>query len=250
MYETVEKLAGELRLYGIYNCAQRRCAQSEAEQLHPSELIKLLLEDEKHQRRELTAKRLKTKAKFRSSAALEEWDFNHKRGISKAKLKELMLLNFYHKKQNLIIVGKTGVGKTHLAIALGERLCQETLQTKFYSTNLFFEEARSQKAAGGYLNFLKQLKRTKALILDDFALRKYSHDEANILLEVLEERYQNSITIITSQVSPQGWRALFDDSVITEAICDRMEHPSEIVELKGESYRQKLKDIDPEQKMH
>ena len=82
------------------------------------------------------------------------------------------------------------------------------------------------------------------LILDDFALRRYNHDEANILMEILEERYQKGVNIVSSQVSPEGWRELFEDSVISEAIVDRLINPSETVQLDGESYRKNLKSIE------
>jgi DNA replication protein DnaC len=192
----------------------------------------------------MTAKRLATRARFRTGAALEDWDFSAQRGITKAKFKELALLNFYYKKQNLIIAGKTGLGKTHLAIALGNRFCQEGVSTAFYSTNLLLEEVQAEKIAGRYLKFIHRLKRTQIIVFDDFALRRYSHDEANILLEILEERYQKGLNIITSQVSPQGWSDLFEDSVISEAICDRLVNPSEIIELKGSSYRKNIKTIE------
>ena len=244
MYENAHNLAYDLRLYGIQASLERRCAESQAENLHPSDLVRLLLEDERDRRKQTAAKMLQTKAKFRTSGSLEDWDHTTARGLPKAKLKELALLNFYHKKQNLIIVGKTGVGKTHLGIAIGNRLCQETISTAFYSTNLFFEEAAAVKASGQYLKFIKKLKKVKAIAFDDFALRKYTHEEANILLEILEERYQNGVTIITTQVSPQGWPGLFEDSVICEAICDRLVNPSQTIELTGESYRTKLNTID------
>jgi DNA replication protein DnaC len=244
MIEGVQSLAHELRLFGVHASAERRCQEATAENLHPTELIRLLLEDERDRRREITAKRLATRAKFRTGAVLEDWDFSAKRGFSKAKFKELALLNFYYKKQNLVVVGKTGLGKTHLSIAIGKRLCDEGVSTAFYSTNLFLEEAQAEKAAGRYLKLITRLKKIQVLIFDDFALRRYSHDEANILLELIEERYQKGINIISSQVSPRGWSDLFEDSVISEAICDRLVNPSEIVELDGDSYRKNIKTVE------
>ena len=244
MIESIHNLAHELRLFGIHGSAERRCQQAFAENLHPSELLRLVLEDERDRRKEMTAKRLATRAKFRTNAAMEDWDFSAKRNLTKAKFKELALLNFYYLKQNLIIVGKTGLGKTHLAISVGKKLCAEGISTAFYSTNLFLEEVQSEKAAGRYLKMIARLKKINVLIFDDFALRRYTHEEANVLLELLEERYQSGISIISSQVSPAGWRDLFDDSVISEAICDRLVNPSQIVELDGDSYRKNIKSID------
>lgn len=248
MYESVQSLAHELRLFGIHQSAERRCLEAQSESLHPAELLRLILEDERDRRKQMTAKRLSTRAKFRSGAQMEEWDYSYQRGISKAKMKELAIANFYYKKQNLIIVGKTGLGKTHLAIGIGNQLCKEGISVAFFSTNLFLDEAASEKAAGRYLKFLKRITKNEVLIFDDFALRTYGHDEANIFCEVLEERYQKGVNIITSQVAPEGWGTLFEDSVISEAIFDRLKNPAELVELKGDSYRKLLKELDGKRK--
>lgn len=248
MYQQVQNLAHELRLFGVHRSCERRCAEALSENLHPAELLKLILEDEKDRRRETAAKRLVTRAKFRSNAQFEDWDYSRKRGLSKAKMKELALLNFFHKQQNLILVGKTGLGKTHLAIAVGNNMCNAGHSVAFYSTNLLLEEAAAEKAAGRYLKFLKRLTKQDALILDDFALRAYNHNEANIFLEILEERYQKRINIVTSQVDPDGWLGLFEDSVISEAIVDRLRNPSEHILLEGDSYRKNLKKLEEEKR--
>jgi len=240
MYESVLEAAHRLRLFGIHGSLERRCEEALAEGLHPSELIRLLLEDEHHKRKDALAKRLTTRAKFRSQCDLHNWDKTFDRGISKQKLKELALINFFYKKQNLLILGPTGVGKTHLAIALGRLVCQEGSAVQFYSINLLFEQIQAERLASRYLGFIKKLTRVPLLILDDFALRNYTHDEATTLLEVLEERYGLGINILTSQVDPKGWKGLFEDQVVAEAIIDRLQNPSDIVQLKGESYRKKL----------
>lgn len=239
MYEMIQELAHSMRLHGINASVERRCEEALANALHPSELVRLLLEDEKLARRNATAKKLTTRAKFRSQCDLDNWDTNPGRGLGKAKLKELAVANFFYKKENLIVVGKTGVGKTHLAIALGRVLCQSEVAVAFYSVNLLLEQAAAEKTCGKYLAFIQKIKRNGVIILDDFGLREYTHDEAGILLEILEERYGKGIVIITSQVSPSGWQSLFKDPVIAEAIVDRLVNPSETIELKGESYRKK-----------
>jgi DNA replication protein DnaC len=240
MFESIRSLSHELRLFGIHRSLERRCEEALADSLHPTELIRLLLEDEKDQRREAAGKRQTSRAQYRNGSVLENFDMSFDRGITKPKLKELSLLNFYHKKENLLIIGKTGVGKTNLAIALGKKLCEEGVATAFFSSNLFFEEAQAERAAGHYLKWIQKVRKTSVMILDDFALRNYNHEEANTLLEIIEERYQKGITIITSQVSPAGWSSLFEDPVIAEAIIDRLKNPACIVELKGESYRKRL----------
>jgi DNA replication protein DnaC len=241
MYEAAQKLAGQLRLSGVYHALVRRCDESLSQGMHPSELLRLLLEDERLARQNAYAKRLTARAKFRSQCDLDNWDMTTPRGIAKAKLKELTIANFYARKESLIIRGQTGVGKTHLAIALGRMLCNQGISVAFHSANLMFEGLQAEKAAGRYLQALSKLAKVQAIILDDFGLRNYTHDEATTLLEILEERYGKGVVIITSQVEAEGWKSLFEDSVISDAIVDRLKNPSDSILLTGESYRKKRK---------
>jgi DNA replication protein DnaC len=161
--------------------------------------------------------------------------------ISKAKLRELASGSFHERKENLILRGATGVGKTHLAIALGHLLCGRGISVGFHSTHLLFENIAAERAAGRFLTAVTRLAKVQVLILDDFGLRNYTHDEGTALLEILEERYGKGTAIITTQVEPDGWRALFQDSVISDAIVDRLVNPSDAILLGGESYRKKRK---------
>jgi DNA replication protein DnaC len=88
-----------------------------------------------------------------------------------------------------------------------------------------------------YLHYLAKLSRAKILILDDFGLRSYSHEEANILYDILEDPYQKGSTIITSQVKPQGWKVLFEDEDISEAIIDRITACAHTIDVTGDSFR-------------
>lgn len=238
--EQVRLLAHQLRLFGIHANFERRAAEALNAQMHPLEFLKLMLDDENLARRERVAKSLATRAGFRSPADLEDWDATFDRGIPKARLKELASLGFFHNKENLLLLGRTGEGKTHLAVSLGRRLCAEGIQTIFMPVNLLFEEVAAAKASGGYLKLLKRLNKSQALILDDFGLRAYTHQEATVLVDLLEDRYRHGVVIVTSQVDPRGWQKLFEDPVIGEAIVDRLQHPSQRVTLKGGSYRERL----------
>jgi DNA replication protein DnaC len=241
MYESVQGLAGKLRLNGIYHGLSKRVEEAVASSLHPAEFLKLLLEDEQLARRNAHAQALTRRAKFPSQCDLENWDQSKPRGVTKVKLKELMASSYFHRKENLIIRGPTGVGKTHLAIALGRILCQSEVSVSFWSVNILFEQLQAEKAAGKYLAALTRIAKVDVIILDDFGLRNYTHDEAIALLEILEERYAKGIVIITSQVEPGGWKTLFQDSVISDAIIDRLNNPSENITLTGESFRKNRK---------
>lgn len=241
MLDQIRNLSHQMRLFGIHSAADRRAQEALSGQLHPLEFLRLILEDEKLSRKDRAAKALTTKARFRFKADIEDWDQTFDRGITKQKLRELSTLGFLHNRENLLILGKTGEGKTHLAIAIGKRVCQEGHKTLFLSVNFLFEEIAAARAAGRYLSYVKGLIKTEAIILDDFGLRNYTHDEATSLMDILEERYQKGVVILTSQVNPEGWLKLFEDPVIAEAIVDRIVHPSQKLILKsGSSYREKL----------
>jgi DNA replication protein DnaC len=238
--EHVKEMATQMKLHGLREGIEARQSQSLADGLMPVEYLGLLLEDEIRYRKNARSKRLTSTAKFRYEGELEEWDTSYDRGISKLKLNELAGLSFYRSSQNLIVLGKSGEGKTQLVNAIGRRLCYEGIKTLFYSTNLLFEEVIAERAAGNYLKFIKRINKAPVLILDDFGLRNYTHEEANTLIDLIEERYRKGIVMITSQVSPRGWENLFEDPVIGEAIVDRLKNPSMEVKLRGGSYRTKL----------
>ena len=232
--------AYKLRLFGVHGSAQQVADLAVSKNLHPLEFLNLILHEEELFRKNRISKSLTTRAKFRVMANFEDWDTSFDRGITKSKLKELAGLSFLINKESIIITGKTGEGKTQLSVAIGRRACAESLSVQFLSVNIFFEEVQREKIAGRYLKYLQLLSKIKILILDDFGLRNYTHEEANVLMDVLEDRYQRSSIIVTSQVDPKGWKRLFEDPVIAEAIVDRMANPSQILTLKGGSYREKL----------
>jgi DNA replication protein DnaC len=237
----IRSLSHELRLFGIHSGIERRSDQALADGFQPLDYLRLILEDEKLFRQQRVAKILQSRAKFRSDAELESWDQSYERGLSKPKMREVASLGFYANKENLLITGATGTGKTHMSIAIGKRLCLEGVSVVFGSTNFLLEEASAEKTAGKYLNWIKKMTKTNVIVIDDFALREYTHEEAGIFLDLFEERYRKGVLIVTSQVDPQGWKKLFEDPVIAESIVDRMVSPSKKIELKGPSYRDRLK---------
>jgi DNA replication protein DnaC len=241
--DQVRMLSSELRLYGVHGCFEKRANQGAAQGLNHLEFLQLLLEDERLQRKDRLARSLTTRAKFRFQSNLEDWDLSYDRGITKNKLRDITTLGFAQNKENLLLFGKTGEGKTHLAIAIGRRLCSENISTSFLPVNFLFEEVQAAKASGKYLGYVRKLTQVKVIILDDFGLRNYTHEEANTLVDILEERHQKGPVIVTSQVDPKGWLKLFEDPVIAEAIVSRLENPSQRIDLKGGDYREKLQSL-------
>ena len=138
MTDQVRVLSHELRLFGVHGGYAKRVAEAEGQGLTHLEFLRLVLEDEVLQRKNRSAQALLTRAKFRSQVSLEDWDTSYDRGITKQKLRELGSLSFYNNLENLLIIGKTGQGKTHLAVSLGRRLCQENISSVFIPMNFLF----------------------------------------------------------------------------------------------------------------
>ncbi len=230
-------LINDLRFYGIRESISYRVTEAIERSLSYQDFLTLLLEDENLYRKNKRCELLKKRARFKDQAYLEEFKPSVKRGVTKSMIQQLKTLYFVDNHENLVFVGGTGAGKTFLAQAIGHAACASGIECYFISTNNFFREFEIAEAGGTYLNHLKKMRKAKILILDDLGLRNYTHKEANVLLDVLEDRYQKCPLIITSQIKPQGWKELFEDEVITEAILDRLTACAHIVEVKGESYR-------------
>ena len=164
MIEQIKKQCGFLKLHGINEHAELRANEAQTASQTYLDFLQILLEDEKLYRKNARAKRLISRAKFRHDCDLEDWDDTYDRGITKTGMKQLSLLGFHKNMENLIILGKTGEGKTHLAMSLGKRLCTDGITTQFYSVNLFFEEVNAAKASGKYLNLIKKLLRVCASV--------------------------------------------------------------------------------------
>jgi len=230
-------LLDDLKFTGMKESLDYRLSEALQNNLAHTDFLQLLLVDEKSYRRKRKSEMLRKRAKFNLYASLDEFEPGSKRGITKASVKQFKSLGFYQNKENLIFIGGTGAGKSFLAQAIGNEACSQCVETMFISVNRLFKEIEVAEASGTYLNYLAKLGRCKILILDDLGLRNYSHVEANILYDILEERYQKASTIVTSQVKTQGWKTLFDDEVIAEAIVDRLTACAHTISVTGGSFR-------------
>jgi DNA replication protein DnaC len=230
-------LLNELKFIGMKEALEYRVTEAMQGSIAYSEFLALILEDEKIYRRSRRSEMLRKRAKFNIYASLDEFKPGSNRGITKASVKQFKTMNFYQSKENLIFIGGTGAGKSFLAQAIGHEACNQCMETIYIPVNKLFREIEIAEASGTYLNYLTRISRAKILILDDFGLRNYSHEEANIIYDILEERYQKASTILTSQVKPQGWKKLFEDEVIAEAIVDRLTSCAHIIDVTGDSFR-------------
>lgn len=235
-------LMNQLKFYGMSNSVEYRMTEAIDSNLSHQDFLTFMLEDENLYRRNRKCEMLRKRARFNDKCYLEDFNIDPKRGITKSKIQQLKSLNFIDSNENLLFIGGTGAGKSFLAQAIGYSACSSGVETFFISANKLFKEIELAEAQGNYLMYLNRLKlRVKLLIIDDLGLRNYSHKEANILYEILEDRYRKGPVIITSQVKTLGWKDLFEDEVIAEAIIDRLTACAHIIDVKGESVRGKEK---------
>lgn len=205
--------------------------------------LSIMIDREYYLRENRRLKRRLTQAKLHQQACIEDVNYQHPRGLDKSNFLELARLQWAIQHLNLLITGKTGCGKTYLACALAHKACLTGLTSKYYRLARLFEELKIAKANGTYANLLSQIAKIDLLILDDWGLSQPDSDQRKDLLEILDDRYQNKSTIITSQLPVAHWYEHLNDATLADAILDRVVHNSIRLELQGESMRRMKKSL-------
>lgn len=241
-HPTLEKLRS-MRLTGM--------ADAFGEQLSrpPSDLdfesrLGLLVEQEWFLRENRRLKRLLGNAKLQQQAAcVENIDFQHPRGLNKAKILELAQGRWIGQHLNVFITGPTGCGKTYLACALAHKACLQGFTSRYYRLPRLWHELKAVKADGSYTAWLSKTAKVDVLILDDWGLVALDDEQRRDLLELLDDRYQRSSTVVTSQLPTTHWHEYLNDATLADAILDRLLHQGIKLELKGESLRKSQKHL-------
>lgn len=177
-------------------------------------------------------------ARFRyPNACLEDIDFRADRGLAKDVIVSLSLNDWIRKKHNILISGPSGVGKTFISCALGNSACRAGLSTYYVRAPRLLHELSIARSDGSYGKTLSRLSRIVLLIIDDWGLAPLADKERRDLLEILEDRYDVSSTIIASPLPIEKWHDFLGDPTVADAVCDRIIHNSYKIALKGESMR-------------
>lgn len=228
----------ELRLWGVAKTLPIRLQESQQEKWSYTEFLNGLLLDEIRYRDQKSSEARLRKAKFRTLADFDHFDFTLKRSLSKTQLKELRELTFLKSHQNLLLLGPTGVGKTFVATAIGHQACVEGHTVLFEGMNCLIETIKLNRMAGTFLRLRKRLIEVDLLIIDDLGIKPLDGEMVQDLYDLLEERYLKKSTIITSQLPVSNWKEVITDAVVFEAIVDRVAHGYKI-EITGDSYRKR-----------
>jgi DNA replication protein DnaC len=233
---TLEKIT-QMRLWGIKDAFTVFLDNPTA--MSADELIAHLVDAEWQDRHNRRIERLMHTARFRYQANLNEIDYLASRGLDKNALMRLADCSFIKARENIILTGPTGVGKSFIASALGCQACMLGYKTLYYNAQKLFASLKAGLADGSYTKLICKIEKHQLLIPDDFGLQPLDSHNRQALLEIIEDRHGKQSTIIASQFPTGKWHAIIGESAVADAILDRLVHNSHRVELSGESMRKR-----------
>jgi len=201
------------------------------------EYVGMLVDREWEDKQNKKIKNLIKNARFRFPATLRDIDYTANRQLDKNTFQRLALLDFMRNKENIIITGATGTGKSYLAQALGNQACMMMFKTLYYNTARLMERLKLARLEGNYTKTILTIEKTNLLILDDFGLVSFDNQSRQALMDIVESKYNRTSIIISSQIPVSGWHELIGEGTIADAILDRIVYSSHRIQLKGESLR-------------
>lgn len=235
--QTIEKLSA-LKLRGMVAALEQWRAGG-SQSLDPADLLGLLVDAECTSRDNRRLTRRLQEARFPIAATVEAIDYQHPRKLVKSKFIELVSCRWVALRQNVIITGPTGIGKTYLPCALGNKACRDGYRVIYARGPRLFRELYKARVDGTLPRLLERLAKTNVLIIDDLGSAPLEPGERRDLREILEDRYGTSSTVITSQLDSKHWHSFIGDETVADAVCDRLVHNAHRLELDGESLRKR-----------
>lgn len=242
-HERIAALCGQLKLERVVDHYSPLAQQAVREALSYSEFLLRLLEHEAGFRQSRSRELLTRMACFPAIKTLESYDFGFSPGVPKVQLTELGGLAFIERAENIVLIGPSGIGKTHLAIALGYRATQAGIKTRFITAaDLMLQLGTAQRQGRLKEYFNRAILGPRLLIVDEIGYLPFGREEANLFFQVIAKRYEKAAMILTSNLPFTQWADTFaGDATLTAAMLDRLLHHAHILSLTGESYRLKDK---------
>jgi len=232
----LDKALRTLKLSGMLATIDARLAQARAGELGHIDFLQVLCEDEISRRGTMSITRRLRRARFEEQVTLEGFDYAASPKLPAAQIRDLAALRWLHAAESVILYGPVGVGKSHVAQALGHLAIRHGAEARFLKTSRALAHLAGGHADHTWHKRLAELARPAVLILDDFAMRELTPSQADDLYELISERTGKSL-ILTSNRAPQDWYPLFPNPVVAESLLDRVINSSHQVCMNGPSYR-------------
>ncbi len=234
--QTVEKLK-QMRLSAMAQLHLNHVKNNQLTGITADEYLALLTDHEWEDRQNKKINRLLKQAHFKQQATIAEVSYSELRNLDKNMFNRLCTLDFISKKENVILTGPSGVGKSYLSQALGHQACLLGYSVVYTNTSRLFTKLKLAKVDGTYIKELKKLLKADVLILDDFGLQAFDNYAREALMDIIDDRFNQESTIVSSQIPVSAWYDIIGEGTIADAILDRLVNSSHRIDLKGESLR-------------
>lgn len=229
----------QLRLSNIAETLAQRNREAIEKQLSYPEFLALLVQDEVARRDQKKYDSRLRRAGFRANKTIESFDMNFNPGINIQQINELTSCNFIDERVAVLIAGPCGTGKSHLAQAIGHCAVQKGYDVAFYTQAKLLAYLNAARATNMYERRFQALVKVPLLIIDDFGLKPLKSPQDEDIHDLIDERYENTATIITSNLDYSEWGDAFPNKLLGAATLDRLRHNAYRVTLEGDSYRSK-----------
>ena len=227
----------KLRMSGVMQSLEVRVRQAADDDLSHVEFLYRLMHDEVERREAKQLTLRLNRASFEHNKTIEDFDFAFNAKVNKSKVLDLATCAFVEKRQNVLMLGPTGVGKSHLAQALGHRACMAGFGVLYTTSHQMLSQLTASRADNTYERKLLRFTKPELLIIDDLGLRALRGDEPMDLYEIIGQRYERASTILTSNRAVDELALLFGDPLLAAAAMDRLLHNAHVIEIEGDSFR-------------
>jgi DNA replication protein DnaC len=238
--EKLKELLLTLHLKAMTEILKETLKKTQTDNLSPIDILTLLASQEIAARQERLVKTRITQAQFPIVKTLDAFDFSFPKSINKPLILNIFDLNFVQKKYNIIIMGPPGTGKTHLALALGYQACLQGMKTRFTTAMSLINLRSASLADNSFLKTMKHFTSPSILIIDELGYLPVDKQGAELLFQVISNRYECGSIVITTNRAFRDWgKILNNDNTLASAAIDRLVHHGTLVQIKADSYRVK-----------